>query len=258
MSEPAIAYTQETRIAIGRAKPGAASGDCAHVVRRRDDEVLCFLGDVSGHGPRAAEHARDLEPRVRELAEWMSPGPLLATLNGALEAAWPTDMFVSAVCFAVDLQTGRAKIALAGQMPPLVRSRSSTCWLKMNAGAALGALRNQGYPERELVLGVDDLLVAATDGVTDPLATEMDVLGFAAMARIVRGASPDPGNICASMLGAAGRSGHADDATVLAVGPVISDPRAPKPTGFRARASTRAAQMLRPSTHTAHRLRCVR
>jgi serine phosphatase RsbU (regulator of sigma subunit) len=222
MSEPAIAYTEETRIAIGRATPDTPSGDCAHVVRRRDDVVLCFLGDVCGHDSRAAAHARDLESRVRELAQWMSPGPLLATLNGALEAVWPSDMFVSAVCFAVDLQTGRVKIALAGQMPPLVRSRSSICWLEMKAGAALGALRDQSYPERELVLGVDDLLIAATDGVTDPLATEVDVLGFAAMARIVREASPDPRNICASMLGEAGRSCRPDDATVLAVGPAIS------------------------------------
>jgi serine phosphatase RsbU (regulator of sigma subunit) len=151
----------------------------------------------------------------------MSPGALLAKLNAALEAAWPSDLFVSAVCLVIDPQRGRATIALAGQMPPLVRNPSSTRWLRMEAGPALGILAEQRYPERDIVLGARDLLVVVTDGVTDPLASDMDLLGLAAMARIVHRASSDPNDICASLLGSHGRSRPADDATVLTVAPAI-------------------------------------
>jgi len=73
------------------------------------------------------------------------------------------------------------------------------------------------YPERDFTLGGEDVLVAVTDGITDPLATGSDQLGLAALARVLAGAPVGPAGICASLMSATRRFGGGDDATVLAV-----------------------------------------
>jgi hypothetical protein len=57
--------------------------------------------------------------------------------------------------------------------------------------------------------------------ITDPLASDVDPLGTAALTRLVGRALPDPSSICASLLGAAERTGLRGDATVLAVAPPL-------------------------------------
>jgi hypothetical protein len=68
-------------------------------------------------------------------------------------------------------------------------------------------------------LAAGDVLVAVTDGVTDPLATRSDLLGLSALSRLVDRAPPEPVRVCASLPRAVRRTGPADDATVVAVAP---------------------------------------
>src|SRR5690348_5241793 len=107
--------------AVAQTSAGATSGDCARMVSRRDGQALFFIGDVAGHDSRAARLATDLDARVSCLAKWASPGALLGELNVAVETSWPSDVFVSAVCFLLDPATGRGTIAAAGQVPPIIR-----------------------------------------------------------------------------------------------------------------------------------------
>jgi serine phosphatase RsbU (regulator of sigma subunit) len=209
------------RIAIGRGNDDEPSGDCARVFFRRQGAVLCFLGDVAGHDPRAARLARELETLVSATAGWMEPGALLSWLNWELETAWPADLFVCAVCLSFDPQTGRGSAALAGQLPPVVRGSWTTSALDVTAGPPLGVLAGEHYPETEFGLRPGELLVAVTDGITDPLASDADLLGTAALARLVERAPADPNAVCSSLLRAAGRSGLRDNATVLAVAPAL-------------------------------------
>ncbi len=221
MNPTANRRAHDSRIAIGRGNGDQASGDCARVFFGRDGGALCFLGDVTGHDAKAAALARELEALVTEMAPRMAPGALLSWLNTELEAAWPPDLFVSAVCFSFDADTQRGAIALAGQMPPVIRSPGTTAALDVTAGPPLGIFAGERYRERLFGLSAGELLVAVTDGITDPLANDADPLGTAALARLVGHAAPDPNAICASLLRAAGRSGLRDDATVLAIAPPL-------------------------------------
>ena len=214
-------FAYQPRVAVAQAGHGEASGDCVRVVSRRDGRELFFIGDVAGHDTRAASFAEELDARVCELAEWTSPGALLMSLNAAIEESWPLDVFVCAVCFVLDRRTGQGTVAVAGQLPPVVRGVSSCRALDVQTGAALGLLADQGYPENDFALEVDDVLVAATDGVTDRFATDSDVLGLDALARLIDEASLDPSDICDSLLIATRRRGIQDDATVLAVAPDV-------------------------------------
>jgi serine phosphatase RsbU (regulator of sigma subunit) len=221
MSRSANRRASQPRIAIGRANDGGPSGDCARVFFRRHGMALCFLGDVAGHDAEAARLARELEALVSAAADWMAPGALLSWLNAELEATWPPDLFVSAICLSFDAETGRGTAALAGQLPPIVRGPWMTSTLDVTPGPPLGILADERYPEGEFGLRPGELLVAVTDGITDPLASDADLLGMTALAQLVERAPADPHEVCASLLRAAGRAGVRDDATVLAMAPAV-------------------------------------
>jgi len=219
MDTTETSFTYEQWATVVQASPRAGGGDCARIVSRRDGHALFFIGDVAGHDARAASLAKDLDARVSHLARWSSPGALLGELNFAVEASWPSDVFVSAVCFLLDPATGRGTVAAAGQVPPVIRGVSSSRALDMHAGPALGLLAGQRYAECSFMLEPGDVLVAVTDGVTDPFATGSDLLGLDALARILDTGPVCPVELCASLLGATRRFGLQDDATVLAIAP---------------------------------------
>lgn len=215
-------------IAIARGDYADESGDCARIVSRPDGQALFFLGDVAGHDARAARLARELGGWVSELARSAAPGRLLTMLNRALAVDWPLDVFVSAVCFSFDASTGHGSIAAAGQLAPIVKSARSSWPIPVDAGPPLGVLATHGYDQQAFVLAPGEVLVAVTDGVTDPLASANDLLGLSNLARVVERASPEPAKMCASLLGAVRRAGLRDDATVLALASPV------QPTGIPA------------------------
>jgi serine phosphatase RsbU (regulator of sigma subunit) len=212
----------ERWVASVQASPLAGSGDCLCIVARADGRTTFFVGDVAGHDLRAAELAADLSARVVELGQWASPGALLAGLNAFVEVRWPSDVFVCAVCFTLDPGSGRGTIAVAGHFSPFVRDAVSCRPLETHPGPALGLVAGQRYLESDFRLDAGDVLVAVTDGVTDPLATVADPLGLAALARLLVGDAVHPTEVCASLMEAARRDGVRDDASVLAVAPGLA------------------------------------
>jgi serine phosphatase RsbU (regulator of sigma subunit) len=219
MSVTVDSLAGERWMAIAQVGVTTGSGDCIHVVAQADRKALFFLADVAGHDARAARFARDLDVMVSRVAGSMDPGALLTTLNAAIEPNWPPDLFVSAVCFSLDQRTGRGSIAVAGQLPPIVKGPSSTSIVAVQSGPPLGVVAGQTYEERPLELAAGEVLVATTDGVTDRLAAEDDLLGLSRLSRIVDDGPAAPRETCAALLQAARRVGLMDDATILAVAP---------------------------------------
>ena len=101
------------RVAMSRRHADEPGGDIAILAPSFDGHLFCFLGDISGHGRRAARLARELELRVRDLARELPPGALLGELNARTEASWPPNIFASAVCLSLDTQRGCGHIAIA-------------------------------------------------------------------------------------------------------------------------------------------------
>jgi serine phosphatase RsbU (regulator of sigma subunit) len=231
-----ISFAYEHWAAFVQSSHCAASGDCARIVSLRDGRVLFFIGDVAGHDVRAAGLALELDALVSQLARWTSPGALLGELNAVVEASWPTDVFVSAICFLLDPATGRGTIAAAGQVPPVVRGTSGCREVEMRTGPALGLAAGQRYFENAFMLDAGDVLVAVTDGITDPFATCSDLLGLDALASMLDAAPTTPAAVCASVLSNSRGIGLEDDATVLVV--------APQPSGV-AWSERRASEELR-------------
>ena len=219
MDATEISFAYEHWAAFIQSSHCAASGDCVRIVSLRDGRALFFVGDVAGHDARAAGLALELDGLVSHLAPWASPGALLGELNAVVEASWPSDVFVSAICFLLDPATGRGTIAAAGQVPPVVRRASGCREVEMRTGPALGLVGDQRYLESAFILEAGDVLVAVTDGITDPFATCSDLLGLDALARLLDASPATPTAVCASVLSNSRSIGLEDDATVLVVAP---------------------------------------
>jgi serine phosphatase RsbU (regulator of sigma subunit) len=224
MNDDADSLAYERWIAVAQAGGRRDSGDCVRVVSRRDGRELFFIADVAGHDARAARVARQLDRCVFDLARSSRPAALLSILNAVVEERWPSDVFVCAVCFALDTRTGEGSIASAGQLPPVVKGAARCRAIDVEGEPPLGIVPGYGYAEEPFRLAPGELLVAVTDGVTDPLASRNDLLGLSALARLVEWAPPDPNQLCATVLRAARRAGIQDDATVLAVAPALRAP----------------------------------
>jgi len=207
---------QHGRVAIARRHADEPGGDFAIVTPSWDGNVLCALGDVAGHGRRAARLARELEELVHELARWLPPGALLGEINARMEAAWAPNIFASAVCLTLDAGRGCGAVAVAGQLPPIVRT-STTSPLSVASGPPLGLMRGQAYADTLFELADGDLMVLVTDGITDPLATDADALGLDALIQLVDGAPRDLTEACSGILKEAEARGSHDDATVIAI-----------------------------------------
>jgi serine phosphatase RsbU (regulator of sigma subunit) len=227
MNEDSDSLAYERWIAVAQAGTRSESGDCVRVASRRDGRELFFIADVAGHDARAASVARQIDRCVFDLARSSRPAALLSLLNAMVEERWPSDVFVCAVCFALDARTGEGSIACAGQLPPVVKGARRCRAIDVEGEPPLGIVPGYGYGEEPFTLAPGELLVAATDGVTDPLATRNDLLGLSALARLVEWAPPDPNQLCATLLRAAQRAGIQDDATVLAVAPGLRAPSVP-------------------------------
>jgi len=211
----------DLRVASKQSARFGAGGDFFEVFEHASGQVSTVVADVCGNGAAAAQIAARVRPFLHHsLACGESPGRVLAALNEALVAEAlvdrGVDRFVAAVAVRVDVNTGVAQIACAGHLGPFVRRASGRVQLVDRAtGVPLGLVAGERYEEVGLRLGPDDALVLVTDGITDPLATDGDPLGEAALARLLERAPRLSLGMCDALLvdGVPTR----DDATVLVV-----------------------------------------
>jgi sigma-B regulation protein RsbU (phosphoserine phosphatase) len=205
------------RVSIGRRHADEPGGDFAIVLPSSNGQLFCFLGDVTGHGRRAARLAREMEGLVRDLAPRLAPGALIGEINSRIEATWAPNIFASAVCLSLDPAHGCGVVAVAGQLPPVLRSGTTTRALPVSSGPPVGVISGHAYADTPFELADGDAMVLVTDGVTDPLATDLDALGLGALLEVVNDGPRDLAELCTGLLRATEAHGSHDDATVIAL-----------------------------------------
>lgn len=123
------------------------SGDFFLLVDGPDDCSVAVVGDVVGHGPKAAQLATFVRARIDAFAANTSdPAELLMLANRALIESPRRDAFVSAVSLRYSPASSELAWAIAGHPPPL----------------RLPELETLEAPDRTLLLGVDPELVLRT------------------------------------------------------------------------------------------------
>jgi serine phosphatase RsbU (regulator of sigma subunit) len=194
-------------------------GDFHGVVRDRAGNVAAFIGDVSGKGAAVAglaeEIRRQLEVRLQRGAR---PAEALAEVNQWLEARGLVDIFASVACVRIDLGAGRASVATAGHLCPLIKraSRGDCGRLEAPASPALGVVDDARYGEAHFAVGPGDVLLFVTDGISDAFAHARDPIGEEGLRHLIT-FGPRSAAALARTVFRAAEEHLADDATVLGV-----------------------------------------
>lgn len=183
---------------LAAAEGHAAGGDFYDVVVTPSGSAVLIVGDVQGKGVEAATLTSTARHTLRAAAlGGVSPAGMLRRLNDALlygqaerlvaTGGEPSIRFVTAAVVALT-STDRgfhAVVASAGHPPPLVIRAAGTVEPVLVGGVLLGVFADAHYAEAPIDLGLSDVIVLYTDGVTEQRA-QPDLFNEVQLGRLVR------------------------------------------------------------------------
>ena len=190
------------------------------MLERPDGRVALVVGDVVGHGLRAAASMGQLRNAFRAygMVE-ASPAEVVARIN-RLVMSGVEQVMATVLYLVLDRETGEVAFSAAGHPPPLVISPEGTRFLDGGRSVPIGAADPAVFREATAVLPPGSTLLLYTDGLVErrdtPLQERLDQLAAAAGA-------PDedlPG-LCDRLLATLlGEGEPGDDVALLAVRPL--------------------------------------
>jgi len=173
------------------------SGDYYDFLALDSDRMILAVGDISGKGISAAllmatihsaVRAYSIEgiPLLREPAivgasggrgrmaasdlagAEVSPAALLGLLNHQLYQSTPDAKYATLFLGIYDGTTRRLTYSNGGHLPPILISEDGSSRLLECGGTVVGLLDKMDFPEGTVQLHPGDLLIAYSDGVTEP------------------------------------------------------------------------------------------
>ncbi|MGW2823161.1 SpoIIE family protein phosphatase [Streptomyces sp. NPDC001443] len=142
-------------------------GDWYDSVVLPDNKILLSVGDVAGHGIRAATGMVVLRNALRGLAvTGAGPAQLLSWLN-SVAFHLTGNLTATAVCGIYDPRSRTLRWARAGHLPPVLVRGTEAQAFPLTPGLLLGALADATFTEEEVQLEADDILLMYTDGLLE-------------------------------------------------------------------------------------------
>lgn len=176
-------------------------GDFFYVEPGADGGLLVVIGDVAGHGLKAAMNVSMLIGALRRIPE-RQPAKVLEALNRVVEGSESLTT-CQALWFGDD---GELVLSSAGHLPPYLNSQE----VAVPGGLPLGALAENRYDEVRLYLHPGDRLLLLSDGVVEARKSSGELFGFERVHNL--------SNQTAFYIADAAREfGQEDDITVLTV-----------------------------------------
>lgn len=221
--QPPAAYTIEMLGVCHAAR--MVSGDYYDYFTAADGELALALGDVAGKGISAALLMASIQSIMRtQLSDGggaISPSNTVARLNRLLYASTSPEKYATFFFGLYNESTRRLNYTNAGHLPPLLINGDGYTFLEVT-GSVVGAFPSLPYEEQSVPLGPGDLLVAYTDGITEPENAYGEDFGAARLAEVVmRHRNAEPREIVAKVLEAVRHwdtsTEQADDMTLMIV-----------------------------------------
>jgi PAS domain S-box-containing protein len=140
--------------------------------------VAIVLGDVAGHGLRAAAYTTELKYSLRGfIREHVHPSRILQQMNAYLCECYRLcedglndggdDGPLCLMVAIIDTATGHGSVAGAGMEPMLLVRNDGQAEEMLTYGMLLGVRPGEEYDEVNFAMGQGDFLVLATDGLTE-------------------------------------------------------------------------------------------
>ena len=174
----------------GVCKPArTVSGDYYDFLLMGDSELTLAIGDISGKGISAAllmaslhsavrayrfssEDCEEDEHGIRHIlsgsASFSSPGKVLSLLNRHLYRSTQPEKYATLFLAHYNTHSRHLVYSNGGQLPPFVLCADGTVRRLDRGGSVVGLLDNLNYEEGMVTLDPGDILIAYSDGVTEP------------------------------------------------------------------------------------------
>ena len=174
----------------GVCKPArTVSGDYYDFLIMGESELTLAMGDISGKGISAALLMASLHSAVRAYrfagedcfsdnggtdrffqggATFSSPGKVLSLLNRHLYRSTQPEKYATLFLAHYNTNTRKLVYSNGGQLPPFVLCANGTVRRLDRGGSVMGLLDGLSYEEGTVTLEPGDILIAYSDGVTEP------------------------------------------------------------------------------------------
>lgn len=194
----------------------AIGGDWYDAVELDETRVAVVVGDVVGHGPRAAAAMGQLRNACRAYALLgASPAETFEHLNKLLTVEGH-DMMATAFYAVVDRETGAIQYSSAGHPPALVAAEGRARFLEGGRSVPLGTTTPVSYEDATDRLEPGSTLLLYTDGLVERREVPLGE-SLVELAETASRAAGEPAGLCDALLARIGPAGAPDDIAVLAV-----------------------------------------
>ncbi len=173
------------------------SGDYYDFLNLGEDRVCLVLGDVSGKGISAALLMAAIQSALRaqfydglvpggdSQAKVLSTAEVVGRLNVQLYESTPREKYVTFFFAVYDAASRSLKYTNAGHLPPVLLRHGKVERLSVG-GTVVGLFSPMTYEQGEVQLQPGDLLVAFTDGITEPENIYGEEFGEERLLQVVR------------------------------------------------------------------------
>jgi PAS domain S-box-containing protein len=152
----------------------AVGGDWYDALELPDGRVALIVGDVVGHGIRAAAVMGQLRNALRAYALVdASPADIVARL-GRLVSMGDQDATATLLLLMLDRETGKMAYTSAGHPPPLVLGGEDPLFLEEGRSVPVGTIEPESYGEGHAVLPEGGTLLLYTDGLVEQRQVSLD------------------------------------------------------------------------------------
>jgi len=213
------AYASATREAL-------IGGDVLDAWRAGPDFGWFLIADASGKGIEAARHAAFAQYAIRALAAGArDPADVVTRFNRLFLATFDDpSVFVVLFLGAFDARTQTLHYASAGHGSAYVR-RGTLIERLPPTGSIVGLGGDEEYETETMALGLGDVVVLATDGLSEARSADGEMLGDDRVEAILRDAPVDPQALCDLLVASAAAysGGVQDDLAIIALRVVQDD-----------------------------------
>lgn len=166
-------------------------GDLYDYVNFRNDNVIFFVGDVTGHSISAALYTAIVKMVFRNaLKVSEKPHEIISIMNRELYGNLPIETFVTMFLGLVDVDGGLLHYTNAGHPKPMLLKNGEARELPGN-DSFLGPIQNVSFQTFSVPLDSFDTLYVFTDGILDVLDRESNPRGKDMLLSIMNDASVD-------------------------------------------------------------------
>jgi serine phosphatase RsbU (regulator of sigma subunit)/CheY-like chemotaxis protein/anti-sigma regulatory factor (Ser/Thr protein kinase) len=194
-------------------------GDWYDALELDRDRTAVMIGDVVGHGVRAATTMSELRNALRAFAvEGHSPGAALHQLDRVVHATFGPGMIATVLFLIIDASRGVVSLSRAGHPPPALRTAAGEFrFLETGSTLPLGIDDRVSAEEAEYRVAPGDTLLLFTDGLVERRRESINT-GFDRLRDAFTSAPPEVEALCDYVLErtVSEQASH-DDIALLAV-----------------------------------------